>query len=410
MLRFDPLADALHEAPYDYYARYRRIAPVHWGKPVNAGIEGAWYVVTDALTRAVLADRRFGRESHRSANPAMLPPALHTLYHLVDHWVMFRDPPYHTALRAVLSKAFSHEALECMRDHCGLAAKAMAARLDKRATIDLMNDFASPYVLDCLCRFVGIPAADAPLIRLWARPLAQVLDVKRDAAVYVQAAEAACALRAYIGDQLTRAAVPGASSTSASYGPALLTALGHELANGGSLTREEAIDSILLILVTGQETSRNLLCNGALSLLSHRSALAFFAERPAERVAAVVEESLRFESPVHLAGRVAREDIECQGHRFCEGDAIVCCLAAANRDPEAVDEPDRFDPSRAKIRHASFGAGIHACLGVGLARHEARAAFEALAPLMAQAELVDETPQWRRSVLFRSLETLRVRV
>jgi cytochrome P450 len=402
MLRFDPLADALHDAPYDYYARYRRIGPVHWGKPVNAGIEGAWYVVTDALTRAVLADKRFGRESHRSANPALLPPALHTLYHLVDHWVMFRDPPYHTALRSALSKAFSHEALERMREHAGQAAKAMASQLDKRATIDLMHDFAVPYVLDCLCRFVGIPAADAPLIRLWARPLAQVLDVKRDAGVYVQAAQAACALRAYIGEQLARTAVSAASASDA---PNVLAALGH-----GALTREEAIDSIVLILVTGQETSRNLICNGALSLLSDRSALAFFAERPAERAAAVVEETLRYESPVHLAGRVAREDFECEGHRFCEGDAIVCCLAAANRDPQAVDEPNRFDPSRAKIRHVSFGAGIHACLGVGLARHEARAAFEALAPLMARAELVDETPRWRRSVLFRSLETLRIRV
>jgi cytochrome P450 len=229
-----------------------------------------------------------------------------------------------------------------------------------------------------------------------------VLDVKRDAGVYVQAAQAACALRAYIGEQLARTAVSAASASDA---PNVLAALGH-----GALTREEAIDSIVLILVTGQETSRNLICNGALSLLSDRSALAFFAERPAERAAAVVEETLRYESPVHLAGRVAREDFECEGHRFCEGDAIVCCLAAANRDPQAVDEPNRFDPSRAKIRHVSFGAGIHACLGVGLARHEARAAFEALAPLMARAELVDETPRWRRSVLFRSLETLRIRV
>jgi cytochrome P450 len=151
-----------------------------------------------------------------------------------------------------------------------------------------------------------------------------------------------------------------------------------------------------------------LICNGVLSLLRHRDALTALAEHPTERSGAIVEETLRFESPVHLAGRVVREDVECEGYRFCEGDSVVCCLAAANRDPQAVADPDRFDPSRPKIRHVSFGSGIHACLGVGLARHEARAAFEALAPILRRAELIDAEPAWRRSVLFRSLETLRL--
>jgi cytochrome P450 len=399
MLRFDPLADALHQAPYAYYAHYRRIAPVHWGKPVNAGIDGGWYVLGDALTRTILADQRFGRESHRSADPALLPPELRELYHLVDHWVMFRDPPYHTALRAALANAFSRDALETMRNRCRDIACAMASRIDKPAAIDLMGDFAIPYVLTCLCLFVGVPVEDAAWIRMWAKPLAQALDVKRGAHAYAAAGEAARALRAYVGAQLALAAQRDANTVIAQLGKAVAF---------GSLGRQEAIDSIVLILVTGQETSRNLICNGVLSLLHHRDILTDLADHPAERSAAVVEETLRFESPVHLAGRVAREDIEYEGYRFCEGDAVVCCLAAANRDPQAVADPNRFDPSRPKIRHVSFGSGIHACLGVGLARHEARAAFEALAPALRDADLVDERPVWHRSVLFRSLETLRV--
>jgi cytochrome P450 len=399
MLRFDPLADALHEAPYGYYARYRSIAPVHWGKPVNAGIDGGWYILGDTLTRTILADNRFGRESHRSANPDLLPPELQELYHLVDHWVMFRDPPYHTALRTALSNAFSRDALEAMREQCRDVASTMVSRIETRATIDVMGDFAIPYVLTCLCLFVGVPVEDSPWIRMWAKPLAQALDVKRGAHVYAAAGEAARALRAYVGAQLKLSAQRGANTVIAQLGKAVAT---------GSLGRQEAIDSIVLILVTGQETSRNLICNGVLSLLRHRDVLTALAGHPAERAAAVVEETLRFESPVHLAGRVAREDIECEGYRFCEGDSVVCCLAAANRDPQAVDDPDRFDPSRPRIRHVSFGSGIHACLGVGLARHEARAAFEALAPALRRAELIDETPAWRRSVLFRSLETLNI--
>jgi cytochrome P450 len=399
MLRFDPLADALHDAPYDYYARYRSIAPLHWGKPVNAGIEGGWYVLGEALTRTILADERFGRESHRSADPALLPPELRELYHLVDHWVMFRDPPYHTALRAALATTFSRDVLETMRERCRDIASAMTSQIAKRPTLELMNDYAIPYVLTCLCLFVGIPVDDAPWIRMWATPLAQALDVKRASRVYEHAGEAARALRSYVDAQLNRAAERDASTVIAQLGKAVAL---------GSLPRQEAIDSIVLILVTGQETSRNLICNGVLSLLHHREALTELARAPAEKAAAVVEETLRFESPVHLAGRVVRVDVECEGYRFCEGDSVVCCLAAANRDPQAVTEPDRFDPTRPRIRHVSFGSGIHACLGVGLARHEARAAFEALAPLLSRAQLLDETPTWRRSVLFRSLETLHI--
>ncbi|RUL77526.1 cytochrome P450 [Dyella choica] len=401
MLRFDPLAEALHEAPYDYYARYRNIAPVHWGKPVNAGIEGGWYVLGNALTRAILADSRFGRESHRSADPGLLPPELQELYHLVDHWVMFRDPPYHTTLRSALADAFSRDALQVMHDRCRDIACAMTARIEQRASLDVMADYAIPYVLTCLCLFVGVPVEDAPWIRMWAKPLAQALDVKRSPDVYACAAEAARTLRAYVGAQLKLAGDRDANTVIAQLGNAISL---------GRLSRQQAIDSIILILVTGQETSRNLICNGVLSLLRHRDALVELAANPAERSAAVVEETLRFESPVHLAGRVVREDIECEGYRFCAGDSVVCCLAAANRDPQDVGDPDRFDPSRPKIRHVSFGAGIHTCLGVGLARHEARAAFESLAPVLCRAELVDEPPDWRRSVLFRSLETLCIRL
>jgi cytochrome P450 len=399
MLRFDPLSEALHEAPYRYYSRYLSIAPVHWGKPVNAGIDGGWYILGDALTRTILTDERFGRESHRSADPRLLPPELRELYHLVDHWVMFRDPPYHTALRAALAVAFSRDALEAMRDRCRAMACAMASRIARRSTVDVMDEYAIPYVLACLCCFVGVPAEDAPWIRVWAKPLAQALDVKRAANVYSAAGAAAHSLRAYVDAQLKLAAQRDAHTVIAQLSKAVAL---------GSLSRQEAIDSIILILVTGQETSRNLICNGVLSLLEHRGALTALAEHPAETSAAIVEETLRFESPVHLAGRVAREDVGCEGYRVCEGDSVVCCLAAADRDPRAIANPDRFDPSRPKIRHVSFGSGIHACLGVGLARHEARAAFEALAPILRRAELIDATPAWRRSVLFRSLETLRI--
>jgi cytochrome P450 len=398
MLRFDPLSDALHEQPYEYYAGYRRVGPVHWGKPANAGIDGGWYVLSDALTRTILGDPRFGRESHRSTDPTLLPAQLRDLYHLVDHWIMFRDPPFHSTVRSALADAFSRDALDAMRERCDDIAHRLAARVATCKTIDVMRDYSMPYVLTCLCTFVGVPVEDADRIRAWAKPLAQALDVKRAAQVYVAAGETVRGFRAYVGAQLDLAFKRDPNT--------VLSQLGRAL-ECGRLSRQQAIDSIILILVTGQETSRNLICNGVLSLLTHRSALAELAEHP-DMAAAVVEETLRFESPVHLAGRVAREDVELDGHRFCEGDSIVCCLAAANRDPQVVTDPDRFDPSRPKIRHVSFGSGMHACLGVGLARHQARAAFKALVPYLRCAELVDETPEWRRSVLFRSLDTLRV--
>lgn len=401
--RLDPFSFDFRSAPYTSYARYRARGPLHWGKPSNPGLRGTWYVLGSALTRRVLTDKRFGREVHRRGwdpyHMTFQSCELRSLFSAVDHWLMFRDPPYHTKIRAAIAPAFAHIVVEGLRDRREHLAKQFAESLRGKSVVELMKDFTTPYVLASLCEFTGIPAEDAHRIQSLVGPLAATLDIKRDTAIYQESGKAVQQFRAYLTELLRGNTDPE--------GAVLLPCLRKAIASG-ELNHHEAIDSAILVLVTGQETTRNLICNGILSLLLFRQSLDAFAEEP-ELAADIVDETLRFESPVHLAGRIALEDMQIDGHFFNKEDAVVCCLASANRDPNAFSDPDHFDIKRSHIRHFSFGGGIHACIGVHLARLHASAAFAALRPLLLDVRLIDRVPVWRHSILFRSLAQLHIR-
>lgn len=401
--RFDPFTSDFHRDPYAYYARYRACGPVHWGKPSNPGLKGTWYVLGGKFSHCILTDKRFGREVHRRvSDPRRMTfqsSAVRDLFSVVDHWLMFRDPPYHTKLRAVIAPAFARAVIEGLRDRREHLALQFAAPLCRNSVIELMEDFTTPYVFASLLEFTGIPLNDAHMVRSWVVPLAAILDIKREIRIYHEAGRAVREFRSYLKDLLYSDANPN--------GAVLLPRL-REAITAGELDQQEAIDSAILVLVTGQETTRNLICNGILSLLQFRDALDAFAREPT-LAAAVVDETLRFESPVHLAGRIVREDVEIDEHFFNKGDSVICCLASANRDPTLFSDPDRFNIKRPHTRHFSFGGGIHACVGVNLGRLHAEAAFKALVPLLRNASSIDQVPTWRQSILFRSLARLPIK-
>ena len=399
--RFDPFSLAFHNNPYLYYTRYHRKGSVHWGKPSNPGLVGAWYILGGLSVRRVLTeDNLFGREVHRRSNTLSgVSSQVKTLFSAINHWLMFRDPPYHTKLRAALTPAFTRTVIENSRIQRENLAQVYTAALLGRSEIDLMEGFANPFALAALCEFIGIPLMDCSKIRRWSMPLAAILDLKSERGSYENAGIALKELRAYLSDILDVDHYPPF---------AVLLPLLRKAIASDQLNLEEAIDSTILILATGYETTRNLIGNGILSLLRHQEALQVFANE-SKMSSVVVEETLRFESPVQLAGRIVRVDTEINGYFLRKGDAVVCCLASANRDPDNNRDPDKFDIKRDKIKHFSFGGGIHACMGVGLGRLHASIAFKALIPILQSVQLVDQFPSWRRSILFRSLASLHVK-
>ena len=207
-------------------------------------------------------------------------------------------------------------------------------------------------------------------------------------------------LRGYLRDLLGR--------RRADPGDDLMSGLIHVEESGDQLTEEEIIATCNLLLVAGHETTVNLIANAILAMLRHPSQWAALGA-DASRVSAVVEETLRYDPPVQLMGRIAADDMTIGDTTVVKGDNMMLLLAAAHHDPAAFDRPGEFDPDRESIRHLGFGKGPHFCLGAPLARLEAAVALSAVTARFPQARL-DSEPQYKPNLTLRGLATLAVKV
>ena len=174
--------------------------------------------------------------------------------------------------------------------------------------------------------------------------------------------------------------------------------------DGERLERDDLLVNLLLVLVAGNETTRNLIGNGTLALLSNPDQLQRLRDDPS-LLNGAIDELLRFDSPVQLDSRISREPVELRGKRIAPGQRVICLLGAANRDPQTFPDADRLDVGRSSANHLAFGRGVHYCLGAPLARLEGRVVFEALLPRLDSLRLA-EKPSYRNQVTLRGLESL----
>ena len=178
--------------------------------------------------------------------------------------------------------------------------------------------------------------------------------------------------------------------------------------SGDQLTEDEIVATCNLLLVAGHETTVNLIANAMLAMLRHPEHWSALS-RDAGLASAIVEETLRFDPPVQLVGRIAGEDMAVGGIEVPQGDVMMLLLAAAHRDPAVVARPDYFDPGRAAVRHLAFGLGPHFCLGAPLARLEASAALSAVTRRYPRARL-DSEPVYKPHVTLRGMARLDIEI
>ena len=189
----------------------------------------------------------------------------------------------------------------------------------------------------------------------------------------------------------------------------LLSALLAAEEEGDRLSMEEVYQTVILLLVAGNETTTKLIGNGVLALLQHPDQLALLQENP-DGIDRAVEELLRWDGPVHTTGRTALEDFEFAGVRIKKGQMTMFGIAAANRDPARFDDPERLDVTRANNPHLSLGHGMHFCLGASLARLEAKTAIGGLIERYPSMKLATDRPQWGSNVVLRGLTELPIRI
>jgi cytochrome P450 len=361
------------ENPYPLYASYLERGPII---PLgNIGWLGFGYgVAHDLLRRQGLSS-----DGTRSASFAQLeaadPEVAAAARIRRKASLIFLDPPDHTRLRRLISRAFTPRVVTKLRaDIEAIVTELMAdlsPRLRDGETVDLMSALANPLPVRVICQLLGVPYADEAKLAAWSDDISLNLDPsvlttpEVDKVVMVAKAE----LADYLDEIIER--------HRRDPGDDLLSALAMVEADGEDITRTELVDLAGLLLIAGHLTTTSVIGNGMLALLQHQEQLDLLHSKP-ELIDSAVDELLRWDPPVQLSIRIATEPLDVADVHVCAGQTLLLVLGAANRDPEVFADPHTLDITRDARRHLSFGGGIHYCLGHTLARAEAQTAIGAL--------------------------------
>lgn len=382
-----PTDDAFVQNPYPFYERARAAGPLfHWAD------YGLVCATSATAVGAILRDRRFGREvppERRQPVPDHLAP-----FHAIDdHSMLELEPPRHTRLRTLVLRAFTSRRINALAPEIASLSHQLIDAFPA-GEIDLLAHFARKLPVIIIARLLGVPEERADDLLAWSNAMVGMYQARRSRATEDAAAAAAGQFAAFLRDHVeARRATPADD---------LITHLIAAGADGERLSTDEMIATCILLLNAGHEATVHTIGNGVKALLERGHGAAALAP---ERVAATIEEILRYDPPLHLFTRHAYEDVEIAGHVLRRGDSIGCLLAAANRDPSAWDEPARFDPGRPAKTHLSFGVGLHFCLGAPLARLELATALPILFARRPGLRLA-RPPRYADLYHFHGLESL----
>jgi cytochrome P450 len=396
-----PLGDGFFQDPLAYFARMRAEGPV---TPVAAPGGGrTWMVTRYTDVRAALADPRLHKDwAGKLAGPDWVPDEAGGFLsaHLLN-----ADPPDHTRLRKLVTKAFTPRRVAELRPRIEAITTALLDELDRRLTVlqntgggsvDLIDAFAFPLPVTVICELLGIPADDQDQFREWSHAVVSSEPGSfREAgvAMYQFFMALVAAKRDRPADDLVSALIEAQDSDD-------------------SLDERELIAMLFLLLIAGHETTTNLIASGTLALLTNPGELERLRADPA-LLPGAVEELLRYANPLnHATERFTLEPVEIGGVTIPAREWVLAATASANHDPGRFPDADRLDLTRDAGGHMAFGHGIHYCLGAPLARLEGEVAFGGLlSRFPALALAVDPAElRWRHSSLIHGLETLPVRI
>ena len=370
---------SVQQNPYEIYEKLRSKDPVHRMRLIDA-----WALVSYEQIDAVLRDQK--RFICRDRNIGYS-----NLRTLLDF-----DPPQHTRIRSLVSKAFTARALAELEPFIQQTVADLIEQIDNRERFDLIESIAYPLPVLVIAKMLGVPARDIDRFRSWSDMVALDVEPMLRSEDVFSLRQNMNELLEYFEERINEHKLTPQKD--------ILSTLIKAEDDGDRLSHEELLGNLVLLLVAGNETTRNLIGNGMLALLRHPDQLQWLRNNP-DRLDSAVRELLRYDSPVQLNSRMAAEDVEIGGKKIRAGAKMILLLGAANRDPEVYSNPNQLDFSEPRKAHLAFGRGIHYCLGSVLATMEARIVFEALMSRFPRIRLASE-PVRRKRVALRGLKEL----
>jgi cytochrome P450 len=375
----DLFSDEMRRNPYPAYDQMRDSSPVF-----HHELFGIWMIFDfEGVKQALMDHDAFSSDlSHvpGSGNPG--------------EWFIFFDPPRHTKLRALISKAFTPRVVANLEPRIREISHDLLDQMIERGEMDLASDFSVPLPMRVIAELLGVPAAEWPRYKRWSDVILQLANTfsggEEATRTIDEYGKVTAEMRVFLPDLIAQRQVAHQDD--------LLTRLVAAEVDGERLTQDEILGFVQLLLVAGHETTVNLLNNAVLCFIENPDQLARLQAAP-DLLPSAIEEVLRYRSPIQWMPRATRHDVAVHGRVIPAGKLVLPMIGSANRDPRQFRNPGRFDITRDPNPHIAFGHGIHSCLGAPLARLEARIALADFLQRVKGFQLASDEPWEPRKAL-----------
>ncbi|MEY9938576.1 cytochrome P450 [Streptacidiphilus sp. MAP5-3] len=351
--------------------------------------------------RHVLRDPGFTCAPTAAGMLSSLPAHLRELLAPVASWVLYTDAPLHPRMRALLSKAFTARRILDLQDDIDARATALVGDFVAAGGGNAVTGLAEPLPVHTISALLGIPSEDRENVKAWSDDVVLVAEPELSSDQEQRAATAWARLAAYFEAVI--------EDRRAHRGADVISGLVEAEAQGDHLTDSEIVANCIALLVGGHETTSSLLSSLLLAAVGHPE-LQDSVLSDEDTARSFVEEVLRFDGPSKITARTAVEDTDLFGVRIEAGRRLVLLQASANRDPEAFDSPDEFQPTRQRNPHLGFGHGPHACFGATLARMQAVALLRAYMSTAENCAVDRAAVTWKPSQVIRAAANLPISV
>ena len=348
------IARKVRQNPYPLYGGMRRLFPV-----VRVPGAGAWAVFDYPSVKQVLLDSQ-------CFSSAAAPPGRQS-----PDWLLFKDPPHHTRLRAIVARAFTRRSIQALEPRVRALSGELLERRIPHRSMDFVADYAALLPAMVIAELFAIAPGYLGRVLSWTEAIANLSHSIAGGTAATRAVQRYQEMKAQMREYLCAAV----ESRRRQAGDDLLAHLVHAEVDGERLTLEEILGFFELLLSAGTDTVSGLISNALVCLLDNPDEYRRLTENPA-LLGSAIEEVLRFRSPAQMVFRQTLRPVELHRRAIPAGKLVLAMIGCANRDPEVFTDADRFDVARNPNPHIAFGHGIHFCIGAGLARLEARVALE----------------------------------